>query len=43
MVLYTRWTERKPPGNVLMNYGNIEAHENTAGFKVHSRLSKSFG
>src|SRR5512147_3229056 len=40
VVLYTRWTERKPPANVLKISGNIEAHESTVGFKVQGRLDE---
>ena len=40
IVLYMRWTERKPPGNILMISGNIEAHESIVGFKVQGRLDE---
>jgi HlyD family secretion protein len=40
IVLYMRWTEHKPPGNILMVSGNIEAHESLVGFKVQGRLDK---
>jgi HlyD family secretion protein len=40
IVLYLRWTERKPPENILMISGNIEAHESTVGFKVPGRLTE---
>jgi len=40
ILLYIRWTERKPPGNILMVSGNIEAHESLVGFKVQGRLDK---
>jgi HlyD family secretion protein len=40
IVLYMRWTGRKPPGNILMISGNIEAHESTVGFKVQGRLDE---
>lgn len=40
IVLYLRWTERKPPGNILTVSGNIEAHESTVGFKVQGRLAE---
>jgi HlyD family secretion protein len=40
IVLYIRWTERKPPGNILMISGNIEAHESTVAFKVQGRLDE---
>ena len=40
IVLYLRWTERKPPENILMISGNIEAHESTVGFKVSGRLTE---
>jgi HlyD family secretion protein len=33
-----RWTQRKPPGNILAISGNIEAHESIVGFKVQGRL-----
>jgi HlyD family secretion protein len=35
---YMRWTQRKPPGNILAISGNIEAHESIVGFKVQGRL-----
>jgi len=38
--LYIRWSERKPPGNILMISGNIEAHESIVGFKVQGRLDE---
>lgn len=38
VVLYSRWTARRPPGNILMVSGNIEAHESIVGFKVQGRL-----
>ncbi len=40
IVLYIRWTERKPPENILMVSGNIEAHESVVGFKVQGRLDE---
>jgi HlyD family secretion protein len=42
IVLYTRWTARKPPSNVLQISGNIEAHESLVGFKVQGRLDELF-
>jgi HlyD family secretion protein len=42
VVLYNRWTARKPPGNALMMSGNIEAHESLVGFKVQGRLDELF-
>jgi HlyD family secretion protein len=36
--LFSRWTARRPPGNILMISGNIEAHESVVGFKVQGRL-----
>jgi len=40
IVLYIRWTERRPPENILTVSGNIEAHESTVGFKVQGRLEE---
>ena len=40
IVLYARWTARKPPSNVLLISGNIEAHESLVGFKVQGRLDE---
>ncbi len=40
IVLYLRWTERKPAENILIISGNIEAHESTVGFKVQGRLDE---
>lgn len=40
IVLYTRWTAHRPPGNILTISGNIEAHESTVGFKVQGRLDE---
>jgi len=40
IILYARWTARKPPGNILQISGNIEAHESLVGFKVQGRLDE---
>ncbi len=40
IVLYTRWTGHKPPANLLLISGNIEAHESLVGFKVQGRLDE---
>jgi len=40
ILLYARWTARKPPANVLAISGNIEAHESLVGFKVQGRLDE---
>ena len=40
IILYIRWTERKPPENILMISGNIEAHESIVAFKVQGRLDE---
>ncbi len=40
IILYARWTARKPPANVLQISGNIEAHESLVGFKVQGRLDE---
>ncbi len=40
IVLYMGWTEKKPPENVLLISGNIEAHESIVGFKVQGRLAE---
>lgn len=40
IAVYARWTARKPPSNVLLISGNIEAHESLVGFKVQGRLDE---
>ncbi len=40
LAFYLRWDGRKPPSNVLLISGNIEAHESLVGLKVQGRLNE---